>query len=461
MSSDDTGSDETGRGSDAPAGGAAQKDPPPAVSPRRALTAAMSGSFLEWYDFYLFGTAAALVFPNLFFPGQSGTAGQIESFGAFAAGFVMRPVGAVVFGHFGDRLGRRKMLLITVSIMGGGTFLIGCLPTYDQIGVAAPIILIVLRLVQGIGIGGEFGGGALVALENAPAGRRGAMGSVHQMGTPLGLLVSTGVFSLVQLLPDASLNGWGWRVPFLLSGLFLLVAFYIRRHLPETAVFTSAKQEAERLPIGALLHDHWRAVLLATGARMADAVTFNVINVFAIAYATTTLGLSRQVMLTGFIIAAAVEFFVLPIVGALSDRVGRRPVYLFGIGLCGVMAFAYFPLLATGQTWVVWLTIVVTLAVGTGCMFSLQGTLFAEMFSTRTRYTGIGVAYQTSALIGGAPTPAIATALVAAFAGSYWPVAIYMAAICAVSFVCLLVITETSRSALVDTAIRPEKASAR
>ncbi len=435
-------------------------DPPPAVSPRRALTAAISGSFLEWYDFYLFGTSAALVFGPLFFSG-SGTTGTLEAFGAFAAGFVMRPVGAVVFGHFGDRLGRRRMLLITVSIMGGGTFLIGCLPTYEQIGVTAPVLLVVLRLVQGLGIGGEFGGGALIALENAPAGRRGVMGSVHQMGTPLGLLVSTGMFSLVQLLPQATFNSWGWRVPFLLSGGFLLVAFYIRKHLPETAVFTSAKHEAERLPLGALLHDHWRNVLLAIGARMADAVTFNVINVFAIAYATMHLGLSRQVMLTGFIIAAGVEFAVLPIVGSLSDRIGRRPVYLFGIGLCGVMAFAYFPMLATGETWVVWLAIVVTLAVGTGCMFSLQGTLFAEMFSTRTRYTGIGVAYQTSALLGGAPTPAIATALAAAFTQSYWPVAIYMAAVCAVSFVCILLVTETSRSTLTETALTPKEAAQR
>lgn len=445
------------------------------TSPRKALTASLSGSFLEWYDFYLFGTAAGLVFPAVFFAGgSSDTVATIESFGAFAAGFVMRPVGAVVFGHFGDRLGRKNMLLITVALMGGCTFLIGLLPTYAQIGVAAPVLLVVLRLVQGIGIGGEFGGGALVALENAPTGRRGVMGSVHQMGTPLGLLVATGAFSLVQLLPEQDLNGWGWRIPFLASGLFLAVAVYIRRALPETEAFTEERagqaatgQERtperapaqQRVPLAALLRDHPRNVLLAIGARMADAVTFNVINVFGIAYATTQLGLDRQVMLTGFVIAAAVEIAVVPLVGVVSDRVGRRPVYLTGILTCAVLAFVYFPVLETGNTLAAWAIIVVTLAFGTGCMFAIQGTLFAEMFSTRTRYTGIGVAYQTSALIGGAPTPAIAAALVAAFSQSYWPVAIYMSAVCLISAVCIIASRETFQTDLVDVRTTTEGSS--
>ncbi len=420
------------------------------VSPRRALTAAISGSFLEWYDFFLFGIAAGLIFPALFFPGSDPVVSRISSFGAFAAGFLMRPIGAVVFGHFGDRLGRKKMLLITVSIMGSCTFLIGLLPTYSSVGVAAPILLITLRLVQGIGIGGEFGGGALVALENAPAGRRGVMGSVHQMGTPLGLLVATGMFSLVELLPAASLNNWGWRIPFLLSAGFLAVAVYIRRALPETQTFRADTASRQRLPVGALLRNHPKNVVLAIGARMADAVTYNVINVFGIAYATTQLGLSSQVMLTGFIIAAAVEVVLVPVIGATSDRFGRRPVYLFGIIFSGIMGFLYFPALATGSTLLAWLVIVLTLAVGTGCMFAIQGTLFAEMFSTHTRYTGIGVAYQTSALLGGAPTPAIAAALAAAFAQSYWPVAIYLGTVCAVAAVCILLVKETHDIDLVE-----------
>lgn len=432
----------------------AASDRPATASPqrstRRALLASVSGSFLEWYDFYLFGTAAALVFPELFFPESSETAAFLQSFGTFAAGFVMRPLGAVVFGHFGDRLGRRRMLLITVVLMGGCTFLIGALPTYAALGGFAPLLLVLLRLVQGVGIGGEFGGGALVALENAPTGRRGVMGSIHQMGTPAGLLVATGAFSLVQLLPDPQLDSWGWRVPFLLSGAFLVLAVYIRRSLPETDVFRAEDDGARTFPLVSLLREHSKNIALATGARMADAVTFNVINVFGIAYATSELGVGKAMMLNGFVVAAAVEILAIPLIGHISDRVGRRPVYMFGISVCLVTAVAYFPLLSTGDRWVVWATIVVALAVGTGCMFAIQGTLFAELFGTRTRYTGLGVAYQTSALIGGAPTPAIATALAAAFAQSFWPVAIYMAAVCVLSLVCVALASETYRDDLVS-----------
>jgi MFS family permease len=268
------------------------------------------------------------------------------------------------------------------------------------------------------------------------------------VGTPVGLLAATGIFAIAQQLPESSLNSWGWRIPFLLSGLFLAVAIYIRRTLPETRTFQTDRDTQQRVPILALLREHPKNVIIAIGARMADAVTFNVINVFGIAFATAHLGMSKSAMLNGFVLASAVEIAVVPIVGALSDRIGRRPIYMFGIVVCGALGFAYFPALGSGNTGLAWLMIVLMLAIGTGCMFSLQGTLFAEMFSTHTRYTGIGVAYQVSALVGGAPTPAIATALAAAFGQSYWPVAIYLAAICAISLICLILAKETFRDSL-------------
>lgn len=417
---------------------------------RKAAFAAFSGAFIEWYDFYLYGIASALVFPQLFFADADASVSLMASFGAFAAGFIARPIGALLFGHFGDRHGRKTMLIITVLIMGVCTLLMGLVPTYESIGWWAPAALITLRIVQGLGIGGEFGGGALVALENAPSRKRGLMGSFHQLGTPMGLLVSTGVFSLVQLLPESSFLAWGWRIPFLLSGVFLVFALFLRSSLPETEVFRKRKiqEPARHIPLMSLLREQPGYLLLGLGARMADAVTFNVINVFGIAYATSTLGLSQQMMLTGFVMSAAVQVFLTPLIGMFSDRVGRRPVYMAGIVVCAIGGLAYFPLLSTGEAWVVWPTIIVVQAVGTGLMFTIQGTFFAEMFSTRVRYTSLGMIYQGSALLGGAPTPLIAAALASAFAGSYWGPALYLFAMTLVSLACVIAITETYRSEL-------------
>lgn len=428
---------------------------PPAVSMKtawRGVRAAVVGSFIEWYDFYLFGTAAALIFPRVFFPSDDPAVSIIQSFGTFAVGFLTRPLGAVLFGHFGDKIGRKPMLMLTVLLIGVSTFVIGFLPGYGAIGVLAPVLLISLRLVQGIGIGGEFGGGALVALENAPTGKRGFMGSMHQMGTPAGLLVSTGVFSLVQLMPEEAFVSWGWRLPFLLSGVFVVIALLVRSRVEETVTFTQATKTAvARLPLGVLVRYEWRNLLLGIGMRLTDAVAYNVINVFAISFATQYMGLSSEVILAGFVIAAAVELVLIPLIGRLSDRVGRRPIYLSGIIVSGVGVLFYFPALATGNVLLTWFMIVLLVAVGTGLMFGIQSSFFAEMFSTNTRYTGLGIVYQGSALIGGAPTPAIALALSAAFGFSYWPPVLYVSGIAVVSAVCVLLAKETHRSELVDT----------
>lgn len=425
---------------------------PNSPSPRKAVSAAFAGAFIEWYDFYLYGIAAALVFPRLFFPEADPTVSLLQSLGSFAAGFLMRPLGAVVFGHFGDKLGRKKMLILTVLLIGICTFGIGLLPGYEQIGAWAVVLLLLARLIQGFGIGGEFGGGSLVALENAPVGKRGLMGSFHQMGTPAGLLVSTGIFSLMQLLPEDQFFSWGWRIPFLLSGVFVIAAFLIRRSLPETPAFEADKDEVRSVPFFALMREGWRNLLLGIGARMADAVTYNIINVFAISYVTTYLGLPSTLILVGFTISAAVQIVLLPLFGIWSDRIGRRPVYLTGIGLCAVGGLFYFPILQLDQAISTWLIIVVVHALGTGMMFSIQGAFFAEMFGTRMRYTGLGVVYQGSSLIGGAPTPAIAVALASVFTGSYWPAVIYLVAMCVISAVCVLLASENSRIDLTDTA---------
>jgi len=422
----------------------------PARMVQRAALAGFLGSLMEWYDFYLFGTAAALVFGRLFFPSSSPAAGTLAAFAAFAVGFISRPIGAVIFGHVGDRIGRKYALLATAALMGVGTFMIGVLPTYETIGVWAPILLVVLRLLQGLGIGGEWGGAALIALEHAPSGRRGLVGSFPQMGTPAGLLISTGAFALATLLPGDTFLAWGWRLPFLLSVVFLVPALYIRSRVEETPAFRAMKEAdaPATVPVLDLFRHSRRNMLLATGARLADAATFNVINVFGIAYAAAQLGVSRGLMLTGFVIAAAVEIPAVPLIGMLSDRIGRRPVYLAGIAFSGLFIFAYFPLLQHNTPTSVYLAIVLALAVGTSLMYAIQSSFFSELFGPSVRYTGISVAYQLSALVGGAPTPLIAAALMGWAGGAWWPVALYLLAVCGVSFVCVCMLAETSRGDL-------------
>ena len=423
---------------------------PPGPAMRRPMIAGFIGSLMEWYDFFLFGTASALVFGRLFFPSAAPAAGTLAAFATFAVGFISRPIGAVLFGHLGDRIGRKYALLATALIMGLGTLAIGLLPTYDSIGVWAPILLVVLRLLQGLGIGGEWGGASLVALEHATTGRRGFVGSVPQMGSPLGLLLSTLAFAMVDRMDPASFAAWGWRIPFLLSALLLIAAIYIRFNVEETPVFLKAKASGTQpaMPILELFRRHPRNITLATGARLADAVVFNTINVFGISYAAQTLHVDRGTMLSGFVIAAGVEVAILPLIGALSDRIGRRPVYLAGVILSGLFIFAYFPLLATGSTLAAWFAIVVALAVGTGLMFAIQSSFFSELFGTGVRYSGISIGYQLSALIAGAPTPLIASALVLWAGGAWWPVATYVCAVCAISALCVYLAAETHRADL-------------
>jgi len=422
-----------------------------ATSMRRASAASLMGSVLEWYDFYLYGTAAALVLGKLYFPHSDPSTATILALLTFASGFLTRPVGAVIFGHFGDRVGRKSMLVITMMIMGGATLGIGLVPTYESWGIWASVTLVALRLTQGVAIGGEWGGATLLTVENSPVGRRGFYGSVPQLGAPIGLLLSAGVYAIVSQLPDAQFLSWGWRVPFLLSGLLLVAGLWVRLGITETVAFTAVKEQGRKaaLPIVTLLRYHWKETLLALGARLADAATFNVINVFAISYASSTLHLSGSVVLTGFTISSAVQILLIPLFGSLSDRIGRRPVYIAGAALCGVGVFGYFWALSTASTVVIWVAIILMHAVGTGLMFAIQSSFFSEMFGTDVRYSGISVGYQMAALVGGAPTPAIAAALVAWASGASWPVSVYLLIMCAITVGCVLVVGETRKRDLV------------
>jgi metabolite-proton symporter len=383
---------------------------------RPVILASFIGTTIEWYDFFLYGTAAALIFNRLFFPNVDPLVGTLSSFGTFAVGFVARPLGGLVFGHYGDRLGRRSMLVYSLVIMGVATFLIGLLPTYASIGVWAPVLLVVLRCAQGIGVGGEWGGAVLMAVEHSPPGRRGLSGSWPQMGVPAGLFLSTVVFAVCSSqMTDEQFLAWGWRLPFLLSLALIAVGIFIRLKIMETPAFTSLQQAGRReaRPIVTAIRTHRRSLLLAMGMRVAENGLFYVYTVFVLSYGPAELGLPRETMLTGVTLAALAGLVAIPCYGALSDRVGRRPVYLFGAAFSLVYALPFFLLLDTRSAGIVWLAIVVGVAVGHNAMYGPQAAYFSELFGASVRYSGASLSYQLSSVVSGGLAPFIATALLA------------------------------------------------
>jgi MFS transporter, MHS family, shikimate and dehydroshikimate transport protein len=386
------------------------------------------GSTLEWYDFFIYGAASALVFGPLFFPGYNPTLGVLASFATFAVGFLARPFGGLFFGHFGDRWGRKPMLVATLLLVGGSTFLIGLLPTYAQVGIWAPILLLALRLLQGFGAGAEYGGAVVMAVEFAPPGKRGLYGAFAPMGTTAGNALAGGVFYLVTQLAGPHLLAWGWRIPFLVSILLMALGLYIRSRVSETPVFLAAKARRPPLKLPAIeaLRRNPRNFFVVVGARLAENALGYLYPVFGLNYLINNLHVAQSVALTGVILGNIALVIGLVCFARLSDRIGRRPVYIFGALFSAACAFPFFLLVGTREPALIWLAFIVEMGIGSGAMFGPQAVYFAELFGPRLRYSGFAFARELGSIIAGGPAPLIAATLVAWMAGAPWGVACYV-----------------------------------
>ena len=418
------------------------------ASHKRVLLASAVGSALEWYDFFIYGTAAALVFGELFFPKADPSVGTLLAFATFGVGFVARPFGGLVFGHLGDRLGRKPVLIVTLMLVGAGTFLIGLLPTYNAAGVWAPILLVVLRLVQGFGAGAEYGGAVIMAVEHAPPGKRGLFGSVAPMGVTVGILLANGVFAIFSALPKEEFLSWGWRMPFLLSIVLILVGFYIRAKVSETPVFSeiAAKNKAARSPVVEAVKKHPREFLVVLGARLAENGLGYLFPVFALSYMTQQLHLPKAMILQGNMLAYAAQLVAIPAFAMLSDRIGRRPVYMGGAIFSALFAFPFFMLVNTLSQPLIYLGLVLGIAIGVGAMFGPQAAYFAELFGARLRYSGFAFARELGSILAGGPAPFVAASLLIWAGGQPWGVATYMIGLSLITAVAVYFGPETYRS---------------
>ncbi|WP_454690796.1 MFS transporter [Achromobacter aloeverae] len=394
---------------------AAPGGPKPARQHITAGIASFMGTTIEWYDYFLYGTAAALIFNKIFFPSFDPVTGTLASFATYSVGFFARPLGGIIFGHFGDRVGRKSMLLITLFMMGIPTILIGLIPSYDSIGYWAAVLLVLMRLLQGIAVGGEWGGAVLMAVEHAPEGKKGFFGSLPQVGVAPGLILSSLAMGAVAKLPESEMLAWGWRIPFLASVVLLLVGWFIRIRVAESPDFEKMESQGEKVDVPAkvVLRKYPREVLAVVGGRLAEVTWFYTVATFALAYATGTLGVARGTMLDATIWGAAVALFTMPLFGILGDRIGYRVVFI--IGALGVILFAspFFGLLQTRDPASVNWAMIIAIGLIYGCLYGPEGSLFSAQFPSAVRYSGISLAVQVSGAIGGGLAPLIATSLLA------------------------------------------------
>jgi len=426
---------------------------------KRVLIASLTGSAIEWFDYFLYGTAAALVFNKVFFPMVDPVIGLILAYLSFSLTFFIRPIGGVIFAQIGDRIGRKKTLVLTLSLMGGATVLIGLLPTYEMIGLWAPALLILMRVIQGIGIGGEWGGALLLAYEYAPEKRKGFFGSIPQAGVTIGMLMATFTVSLMTLLSDEAFLSWGWRIPFLLSAVLVLLGLWIRKGIDETPEFKKVKQAGQlgKTPRRDNPTHHWREVLIAAGLKVVETAPFYIFSTFVVSYATTTLSYQKSQALEAVTLAALVATIMIPLMGLLSDKIGRQRMYAIGVFALGLFILPWFWLLDTGETWGIVLATLIAFGILWAPITAVLGKLCSEIFSANVRYTGITLGYQLGAALAGGTAPLIATGLLAKYDGDWTPVACYLMVTVAISLVAIFCASRVKRETAAQTQAQAQK----
>jgi metabolite-proton symporter len=421
---------------------------------RRAAYASAIGTTIEWYDFFLYNTAAALVFPHLFFPESSAYAGAMQSFATYFVGFAARPIGAAIFGHWGDRIGRKTTLIITLLVMGIASAIIGILPGTATIGVAAPLLLVTLRVLQGIAVGGEWSGSVLLTMEWGDQKRRGLLGSFAQIGVPVGLVLGTGGMTLLSAtMSDESFNSWGWRVPFLASLVLVVVGLVIRLRILETPMFARVLNQGKTAttPVAEVIRRHWREILLSAGVRFAEQMPFYLFTTFVLTYVVQRHNYSKTFVLAAVLVGATVELAAIPYFSHLSDRIGRKRVYMTGAIIAGVFAFPYFAVLAYGGQVLIFIVIVLSMIVH-AMMYGPQAALIGESFPTHLRYGGAGLGYQLASVFAGGPAPLIATWLLHE-TGTPFSVSIYIIVAAVITVLCCLALADRSRANIDDDAV--------